>query len=154
MKLYLPENSSSYLVDYEGAVIPLTLVTSVAFYKAKLFHKHEKWQVEEDAVFLKNLITSSLNIPTKEALDSLIRMEQYYRELKGLIPEDTPEDQSSEIRARRSASRTDLFSNGLQASDSTYNSLTTDMSTIGDLVELKRKQDGRARNASKKKKMP
>ena len=154
----------TYVLTYpNNEQTPLTYVTSVAFFHGKLIStENGLWKLKEDAPFLKSLITAAEKTPNNETFKALEAMESFYLEFIGTIPVEATEQQKTEIKAARSACRTDLFNNAFEK-DSVFTSsdgeevdlidalkLGNSSITIGDMVEQRKKANGAARNAYRK----
>lgn len=162
MKIY--KVKSNYYVEYQGITKKLILVSSVAFYKGSILSKGIRWKAEEDAEFLKHLISSATQNPAKESIEALLEMENLYSEMQGKVAESVPEDKADEIRKNRIAAERDLLSNGLKRDKASAAISTQEDSeeageiaiqpTIGELADQKKKANGRNRFAWRDKKTP
>lgn len=161
MKIYLPEKASTYVIDYQGVTFTLTLVTSVAFYKAKIFPQYLKWKVVDDSDFLKKLIQEAQNNPSKQTLEPLIEMENLYKEMvNGKAQEGSSSDQQKEARSNKDAAERDLYSKN-NRTDAFFRAETSDIldaslstqPTLGDLHSENKAKNGKNRFAWRTKKI-
>lgn len=149
----------NYVIDKAGVQTTLLLVTSIAFYKSRLFPRGLKWKVEEDAPLLKKLIKDAEANPTQQKLEYLVAMEKFYLEFQGVVPDGSTPEQAKEITSAHTASKAclmskDLCKDGILDGTSATGEHLLDQPTIGDLVSDRRKQNGIKRFAWRKKKAP
>lgn len=148
MKPYLPEKSKTYSVIHHGKQFQLLLTTSVAFYKASIFPVYLRWQVIEDAEFLRNLFETSISNPSTESLESLIEMELLYKEMvSGTARAGSTEEQKRAVADEKNCAQRDLSSTGLYDAFVDVTSESNQRPTLGALVDKVRTEAGKAKFA-------
>ena len=155
----------TYILEFpDRHPFELLLVTSVAYFKALMFQKALRWKVEEDSPFLKELILRAKKNPSNTTFEPLVHMEAFYKEQQGIAPLEASRQEKRKILDERNAAEKDLLSVGFQRNSKFTDGTGVSTDTIdvlhlagqavslGEMVDLKRKVDGVARNRYRKKK--